>query len=50
MRVFFEDFIWWYKQQAPKYGYVSSIGDCIFNAAYFKRDGTYRLKTDGEPN
>jgi len=49
-KTFCEDFIWWYKQQAPKYGYISSINTAYFNAMHFKRDGTYRLRTDGTLN
>lgn len=45
-----KDFWFWYKQQAPKYGYISSIWDCIHNARYFKRNGEYRIKTNGEVN
>lgn len=47
---FWEDYKWWYKQQAPKYGYYRSIWDCLFNAMYFKRDGTYRRHTNGKLN
>ena len=42
---FWEDYKWWYKRQAPKYGYYRSIWDCWFNAREFKRDGTYRVPT-----
>ena len=42
---FWEDYKWWYKRQAPKYGYYRSIWDCWFNARAFKRDGTYRVPT-----
>jgi len=45
-----KDFWFWYKQQAPKYGYISSIWACIFNARHFNRDGTYRIKTNGGLN
>ena len=45
-----KDFSYWYKIQAPKYGLWRSLGYCVFNAAYFKRDGSFRLKTNGEPN
>ena len=45
-----KDFSYWYKIQAPKYGHWRSLGYCVFNAAYFKRDGSFRLKTNGEPN
>ena len=45
MKTFFEDYIWWFKQQGPKYGYVSSIWTAYFNARHFKRDGTYRIPT-----
>jgi len=50
MKIFFQDFIWWYKIQAPKYGYISSISSCIFNARHFLRDGRYRIQTNGVPN
>jgi hypothetical protein len=50
MQVFFEDFLFWYKEQSPKYGYINSIWTAYFNARHFKRDGTYRFKTNGEPN
>ena len=50
MILFLKDFVFWYKKQAPQYGYWSSIGYCIFNAMHFKRDGSYRLKTNGEHN
>ena len=45
-----KDFWFWYKQQAPKYGYISSIWARIFNARHFNRDGTYRIKTNGGLN
>ena len=38
------DFIWWYKKQAPKYGYFRSLIDCYFNSKYFNRDGSYKTK------
>ena len=38
------DFIWWYKKQAPKYGYFRSLFDCYFNSKYFNRDGSYKTK------
>jgi hypothetical protein len=41
-KTFCEDFIWWYKQQAPVYGRFASIYYCAFNALFFNRDGTYR--------
>ena len=50
MKTFFEDFWFWYKQQGPKYGYISCIEYCVFNAKNFKRDGSYRIKTNGEIN
>ena len=50
MKIFFQDFIWWYQQQAPRYGRFQSIGHCIFNAMHFYRDGRYRYHTSGEPN
>ena len=42
---FIKDYIYWYKKQAPKYGYFSSLFDCVFNAKNFKRDGSYRVPT-----
>lgn len=45
-----KDFLFWYREQAPKYGYISSIFTAYFNACHFKRDGTYRMNTNGEPN
>tara|TARA_Y100001937_G_scaffold15149_1_gene20675 strand:+ start:1374 stop:1538 length:165 start_codon:yes stop_codon:yes gene_type:complete len=50
LRTLIKDYIWWYKQQAPKYGRFASLWYCAFNAMYFKRDGTYRLRSDGRPN
>jgi hypothetical protein len=50
MKTFFKDFWFWYKQQGPKYGYISCIEYCVFNAKNFKRDGSYRIKTNGEIN
>lgn len=50
LRDFIKDYKWWYKQQAPKYGYWSSLWTAYFNARHFKRDGTYRLNTNGTPN
>jgi len=50
MRVILEDWLWWYTQQGPKYGYISSLYTAYFNARHFKRDGTYRIRTDGTPN
>ena len=32
---FIKDYIWWYKKQAPKYGYFRSMFDCLFNAMHF---------------
>jgi hypothetical protein len=49
LKTFFEDYIWWFKQQGPKYGYFNSIWTAYFNARHFKRDGTYRIPT-GEKN
>jgi len=45
-----KDFLYWYKIQAPKYGYFRSLDYSLFNALYFKRDGSYKKKTNGEPN
>ena len=45
LRTFIKDYIYWYKKQAPKYGYFRSLFDCIFNAMHFNRDGTYRVPT-----
>ena len=42
---FYEDYKWWYKKQAPIYGYFRSIFDSWFNAMHFNRDGTYRIPT-----
>lgn len=50
LKTFFEDYKWWYQQQGPKYGYISSLYTAYFNARHFKRDGTYRIKTNGEHN
>ena len=36
------DFIYWYKKQAPKYGYFRSIFDCWFNSRHYNRDGSYK--------
>lgn len=44
-KTFISDYKWWYKKQAPKYGYFRSIFDCWFNARIFNRDGTYRVPT-----
>ena len=41
-KIFIKDFIWWYKKQAPKYGYFRSIFDCWFNARVYTRDGKYK--------
>ena len=41
-----QDYIWWYKKQAPKYGYFRSLFDCYFNSKYFTRDGNYKVKND----
>tara|TARA_B100001057_G_C22821902_1_gene939755 strand:- start:102 stop:239 length:138 start_codon:yes stop_codon:yes gene_type:complete len=41
-KLFIKDFIWWYKIQAPKYGYFTSIFDCWFNARHYNRDGSYK--------
>ena len=40
-----KDWLWWYKQQAPKYGYFDSITYSYFNARYFTRDGNWRKAT-----
>ena len=45
-----KDFWFWYKQFGPKYGYFRSLDYSLFNALYFKRDGSYKTKTNGEPN
>ena len=50
LKTFFEDYKWWYKQQGPKYGYIGSLYTAYFNARHFKRDGSYRINTDGTPN
>ena len=44
-KIIWQDYKWWYQQQAPKYGYISSIYTAYFNARHFKRDGTYRKAT-----
>ena len=41
-KIFIKDFIWWYKKQAPQYGYFRSIFDCWFNARVYTRDGKYK--------
>ena len=43
------DFLYWYKLSAPKYGYIRSLEYSLFNALYFKRDCSYKTKTNGEP-
>ena len=40
-----KDFWFWYKYNAPKYGYVMSIQYSLFNCMYFKRDGSFRTTT-----
>lgn len=40
-----KDWLWWYKQQAPKYGWFWSIGYSRFNALYFNRTGNWKKKT-----
>ena len=45
LRDFIEDYKWWYRKQAPQYGYYRSIFDSWFNARHFNRDGTYRKAT-----
>ena len=40
-----KDFWFWYKYNAPKYGYVMSIHYSLFNCMYFKRDGSFRTTT-----
>ena len=42
---FWKDWLWWYKQQAPKYGRFASIWYSGFNAMYFQRDGDWRKKS-----
>ena len=42
LKEYINDYLWWYKKQAPKYGYFRSIFDCWFNTMHFNRDGTYR--------
>ena len=44
-KIIWQDYKWWYQQQAPKYGYISSIYTAYFNARHFKGDGTYRKAT-----
>ena len=44
-KTFISDYKWWYKKQAPKYGYFRSIFDCWFNARIFNRDCTYIVPT-----
>ena len=39
---YLKDFIYWYKYNAPRYGYIMSISHSVFNCMYFKRDGSYR--------
>lgn len=46
MRIILKDWLWWYQQQAPKYGYVNSIHYSLFNAIYFQRSGEWRKRTD----
>ena len=47
MKTFFKDFWFWYKQQGPKYGYISCIEYCVFNAKNFNRtDGMILLILD----
>ena len=48
--LFFKDFLFWYKQFGPKYGYFWSIEYAIFNALYVKRDGQWKLNTNGGVN
>lgn len=45
IKTILKDWLWWYKQQAPKYGYFASIWYSGFNALYFKRDGNWRKKS-----
>lgn len=47
---FIKDYIWWYKKYSPVYGRISYIFPCLFNAMHFKRDGSYKINTDGTPN
>ena len=42
---FWKDWLWWYKQHAPKYGRFASIWYSGFNAMYFQRDGDWRKKS-----
>ena len=39
---YLKDFMYWYKYNAPRYGYIQSINYSVFNCLYFKRDGSYR--------
>lgn len=48
LQLFIKDYKWWYKEQAPKYGYFNSIFTAYFNARHFKRDGTYRIPTSNK--
>ena len=45
IKILWKDYVYWYKKQAPKYGYFRSLFDCWFNARHFNRDGTYRKAT-----
>ena len=50
LQVFIKDYCYWYRTQAPVYGYFRTVFDAWFNARYFRRDGGYRTKTKGESN
>ena len=46
----FKEFLYYYKMYGPKYGWFWSIEYARFNAMHFKRNGTYKIKTNGELN
>ena len=39
-----QDYIWWYKKQAPKYGYFRSLFDCYFNSSILQEMETTRSR------
>ena len=46
MKLLFQDFLFWYKKQAPQYGYFRTIFDAWWNCRHFQRDGKYKKRVD----
>tara|TARA_R110001592_G_scaffold62234_2_gene190211 strand:+ start:2013 stop:2171 length:159 start_codon:yes stop_codon:yes gene_type:complete len=47
---YIKEFLYYYKDFGPKYGWFWSFGYARFNALYFNRDGNWKHNTKGELN